>query len=56
MKKKLQKGAFNMKMLFAALAFANLVASPVFAAPRYFSPYDCPQYDSSGAPVPFYCE
>jgi hypothetical protein len=45
-----------MKMLFAALAFASLVASPALAAPRYFSPYNCPQYDSSGAPVSFYCQ
>ena len=47
-----------MKMLFAALALATLIASPAFAAPRYYPSYECPiiQYDSSGAPVAHYCD
>ena len=47
-----------MKMLFAALALATLIASPVFAAPRYLPSYECPvtQYDSSGTPVAHDCD
>jgi hypothetical protein len=47
-----------MKTLLTALVLATFVTSSVLAAPTYSSPWSyCPaaQYDSSGNPLPQYC-